>query len=201
MAGPARLYRSYISGGPNEHVDVSICEAVRATTAAPTYFKHQEINNQGNVAALVDGALGANNPTRLVLTEALRVFPHHFGVSCIVSIGSGKPSINISSPPSLFQKSVPVSDTLSTLASLATDSGRVAQEVGRRFSRAPNLYYRFSVDHGLADIKMDDYQQMGNIKSLTVAYLGEYETAEKINRASQIASNSRVACVPVKALA
>lgn len=201
MAGPARLYRSYNTGDPDDQLDVSIFDAVRATTAASKYMKPQKINYEGSVTALVDGSLGANNPTRLLLTEAPKAFPPNLHVSCVVSIGCGKPSVNVSNPPSFAKKSLPVLDTLSTLRQLATESERVAQEVGRRFSRVPNLYYRLSVDHGLADIKLDDCLQMGNIKSLTIAYLGAYETVEKIDKASWVISSGKAARLSVRALA
>jgi patatin-like phospholipase/acyl hydrolase len=59
------LFRTYQSR--EMHLDCKIWEAARATSAAPTFFKRIEI---GREQPFIDGGLGRNNPSRLLLDEA-----------------------------------------------------------------------------------------------------------------------------------
>eukprot|EP01113_Clastostelium_recurvatum_P049010 TRINITY_DN9016_c0_g1_i1.p1 TRINITY_DN9016_c0_g1~~TRINITY_DN9016_c0_g1_i1.p1 ORF type:complete len:552 (-),score=175.96 TRINITY_DN9016_c0_g1_i1:4-1659(-) len=61
-----------------------VWEAVRATTAAPVYFKPYTSHSD----LFVDGGLMANNPTMLAMEEALMLWPD-VPVSLIVSVGTG----------------------------------------------------------------------------------------------------------------
>ena len=49
-----------------------IWEAVRAMSAAPTFFKHIYIEQE----PYVNGGMGGNNPVQQVLQEAELMFPH-----------------------------------------------------------------------------------------------------------------------------
>ncbi|OJJ40801.1 hypothetical protein ASPWEDRAFT_64169 [Aspergillus wentii DTO 134E9] len=89
-----QLYRSYSCDASDENLDVTICEAARATSAAPTFFKRKKIGAPDREGEFVDGVMGSNNPVKLVLTEAQRIFPPDRPVSCIVSIGTGKKYIS-----------------------------------------------------------------------------------------------------------
>ena len=54
------LLRSYQNPNkPSEIPDIKLWQAARATSAAPSYFEHIEVGKY----KLVDGGLGANNPT------------------------------------------------------------------------------------------------------------------------------------------
>ena len=187
VSGPAQLYRSYKTGSPDDHLDVTICEAARATSAAPTFFKRQEIDHQGQTHELVDGAMGANNPTRLLIAEVQSVFPPSKGVSCIVSIGTGKKDISDVKAPSLFQRivmpGVPFS-ALRAMKDITTNCEAVSEELERRFYDTPNLYHRFNVEHGLEKIGLDKYKQLGVIKSKTIQYLQEVLVEKKAEQAS-----------------
>ncbi|CAM9306703.1 unnamed protein product, partial [Discosporangium mesarthrocarpum] len=59
-------------------------QAIRATTAAPTFFAPLMING----ALYSDGALLANNPSALAYHEATRLFPG-VPVEAVVSLGTG----------------------------------------------------------------------------------------------------------------
>lgn len=63
---------------------VSIHEAVRATTSAPTYYEAAVVGR----AAFVDGAVLANNPALVALTESALLWPDR-PASMVVSIGTG----------------------------------------------------------------------------------------------------------------
>ena len=62
------LFRTYQSR--EIHPDCKIWEAARATSATPTLFKRIEIGGQ----PFIDGGLGHNNPSRLLLDEAKGLF-------------------------------------------------------------------------------------------------------------------------------
>ncbi len=106
--------------------NIPIWQAVRASSAAPTYFVPQMIDvGDGQKAAFVDGGVSpANNPAlTLLMVATLKGFPFHWQMSAenlsIVSVGTGY---------SIFKKrigeitnawiktwaeSVPVKDTIS----------------------------------------------------------------------------------------
>jgi len=87
------LFRTYPSHVTHSHC--KIWEAAQATSATPTFFKCIEI---GNKQPFIDGGLGCNNPSRVVLDEAEAVFGAH-EIGCLVSIGTGQAEIiNIKKP-------------------------------------------------------------------------------------------------------
>lgn len=63
---------------------VNTMTAIRATTAAPTFFT--PVSFEGGLFS--DGALVANNPTAIALQEAKVLYPN-IPVECVVSIGTG----------------------------------------------------------------------------------------------------------------
>ena len=72
------LFRSYQS--QEIHSGCKIWEAAQATSATPTFFNHIEI---GNKQPFIDGGLGYNNPSKLLLKEAKEVFLNHqIGCAC-----------------------------------------------------------------------------------------------------------------------
>ncbi len=77
--------------------DILLWKAVRASTAAPTYFLPQVINVGGGLpkAAFVDGGVSmANNPAlQLLMVATLKGFPFHWKMGAdnilLVSVGTG----------------------------------------------------------------------------------------------------------------
>ena len=76
--------------------DIQLWQAVRASTAAPTYFAPQMIDvGDGQQAAFVDGGVSmANNPAlTLLMVATLNGFPFHWPLSedklSLVSVGTG----------------------------------------------------------------------------------------------------------------
>ncbi|MEO8765962.1 MAG: patatin-like phospholipase family protein [Ginsengibacter sp.] len=80
----------------DKNKDIPLWQAVRASSAAPTYFAPQMIEvQQGQQAAFIDGGLSmANNPAlTLLMIATLKGFPFHWEMSeeklMLVSIGTG----------------------------------------------------------------------------------------------------------------
>src|SRR6266702_2938411 len=92
------LFRTYQSR--ETHLGCKVWEAAWATSAAPTFFKCLEI---GNKQPFIDGGLGHNNPSKLVLAAAKVVFPTH-QIGCLVSIGSGQAEIISIKRPGFLQQ-------------------------------------------------------------------------------------------------
>ncbi|KAG5635302.1 hypothetical protein H0H81_011773 [Sphagnurus paluster] len=75
-----QLFRSY-QVGANQNYNCTVWEAVRATTAAPEFFKSINIGNDPKEEFL-GGSLGYSNPTKLLLDEAKDIFALRH-VACI----------------------------------------------------------------------------------------------------------------------
>lgn len=73
-----------------EHNDYLVRDAVRASTAAPTFFTPLRlVDDDGTSHTLVDGAMVANNPALSAYIEARKLYPHVRNV-VVVSLGTGK---------------------------------------------------------------------------------------------------------------
>lgn len=69
------LFKSYNTKDPNK--DRFFREALRATTAAPTYFKPYHMKyNDGTDYSLIDGGIAMNNPSVSAFIEVMKLFPN-----------------------------------------------------------------------------------------------------------------------------
>src|SRR5205823_479285 len=127
-----------------------IWEAGRATSAAPTFFKRIFIGEAGLQEEFIDAGLGCNNPVKYLIEEAQREFGPMREVSCIVSIGTGKPKVAGFGAPRLFQRTLPT-NLIKVLVSMATDSEDEAKRMGNRYRNCPGLYHRLNVERGLEE--------------------------------------------------
>ena len=94
-----RTYQAPKFPAPN----CTIWEAIRTTSAAPTFFKRIIIDGE----PYVDGGMGCNNPVQQVLQEAELVFPDRH-VTCIISIGTGQAQTLSIPKPGWFQQMLPL---------------------------------------------------------------------------------------------
>ncbi|KAK0709373.1 acyl transferase/acyl hydrolase/lysophospholipase [Lasiosphaeria miniovina] len=162
--GP-RLFRTYTIRN-NPTFNCTIWEACRATSAAPTYFDPIEIGEEWEREAFVDAGLGYNNPIEQVLEEARLVFPGR-RIACIVSIGTGLARV-LKFPPSPRTNPLKLIEALKTMA---TESDTTAERVQKRFQNIKDTYLRFSVDRGLNDIKLEEWENLGEVRTYTTGYL------------------------------
>lgn len=165
-----RLFKSY---GPFQAADIpglSIWQAARATSAAPTFFKRIRIGSKNMEEDFIDGGMGSNNPTQVLLREATHVFDATAPVACILSIGTGEASIIEVKEPTFFQKIVPI-ELINAMKEMITDCRNTADAVQYRFQKSPGLYFRLNVDQGLQGVGLEEWREMGAIKAKTLLYL------------------------------
>lgn len=150
-----------------ETLQATICEAALATAAATRFFEPATIGTR----QFVDGAFGANNPIEEVEQEAADVWcPISRDlkplVKCILSVGTGDPG----------QK--PLDDNIfqfmtKTLVRMATKPEGTERRFIARWTRefAEKRYFRFNVEHGLQDVRLNEYDKRGLIEFATCEYL------------------------------
>ena len=109
---------------------------------------------------------------RYLIKEAQREFGPLREVSCIVSIGTGKPKVAGFKAPGLFQRALPL-DLINVLASMATDSEDEAKRMNERYRNCPGLYYRLNVERGLEEVSLEEWEKLGDVKTHTLAYLND----------------------------
>ncbi|KAI9836887.1 MAG: hypothetical protein M1819_001052 [Sarea resinae] len=176
--GVPRIFSSYDA---NDH-NTKIWEALRATSAAPTFFEEMTFGTPR--MTYLDGGVGFNNPSEEVAYIASSLWPKR-SIGLIVSVGTGLQSI-----PSV-QKSIPLPFGLShdvalasALVSMATSTARVDNEMQRTYSKSHTEYVRFDVDRGMAAISLEEYMKENEMGSLTAQYMNE---PRQIRRSSRVA--------------
>jgi patatin-like phospholipase/acyl hydrolase len=167
------LFRSYQS--QETHSGCKIWEAARATSAAPTFFKHIEI---GNKQPFIDGGLGCNNPSKLVLKEAQVVFPFQ-QIGCLVSIGTGQAEVISIRSFGFFQQIVPT-DVIDVLKAISTDCEATHEDMLLLFANSPNIYFRINVEQGMQGIRRSEWDKMANVEAHTMQYLKRKKVGKKL---------------------
>ncbi|XP_052780751.1 calcium-independent phospholipase A2-gamma-like isoform X2 [Mya arenaria] len=132
-------------------------EAIRASGAAPLYFKEFRLGNH----VFLDGGLLDNNPTHLGIHECKLLWPNE-KFQCIVSLGNGRYD-------PYQQKNGPGTSAWATMSGLprgfiesATDTETVHQIL--KDTTKAGSYYRLcpylSEDYNLAEVKPDKIRDM-----------------------------------------
>lgn len=161
-------FTSYISGDGMSDLltNTRIWEAARATSAALSFFDPIKIGP--NQEEFMDGALGANNPIRVIWDEVQHVWPSarpEDQIEVLVSIGTGEPGV--------YDVGDKFWEVAKTLEQLAAETQRTADQFRRdhRDLVRKKKYYRFNVDHGLEDIGLEEYSKRSTIAAATRRYL------------------------------
>jgi hypothetical protein len=127
----------------------TIFEAVRATWASPSLFTPIRIGPSLRQEEMISATQGFNNPTLECMKEALDLFGPDAFVSCLLSVGAGKPAVkSLRLGASTSSEADSAQYNLATLERLALDCENTANEVQRRIGML-GIYYRFSVERGL----------------------------------------------------
>ncbi|KAF3034823.1 hypothetical protein E8E11_000639 [Didymella keratinophila] len=160
---------------------VTIWQAARATSAAPTFFDPVFIGPPDMKEAFQDGGTGANNPINYLWNQAKDFWQPKGAleaeIQCLVSIGTGEPPL------------VPFGDSLvevfATLKNMATDTETTAETF--RVAHNSDLvssqrYFRFNVRRGLENVGLEEAAELGTINSATRRYLAGDEDRDRLLR-------------------
>jgi predicted acylesterase/phospholipase RssA len=149
------------------NIPATICDAALATSAATTFFDSVFIGKR----EFVDGALGANNPVDEVEGEAANIWSSGSGdlkplVKCFISIGTGNPS------KKTIEDSV-VKFLSQSVIKMVAETEETERKFVARWAKQHDekRYFRFNVDQGLQDIRLDEYNEQGKIEAATEEYL------------------------------
>ena len=193
----------------------SVCDAARATSAAPTYFPAQLIAGR----CFVDGGMEYNNPSFAIFehyTDSIQVasskrlsfssdiavprVPHSnldFSTIRFINIGTGTKTDQLQSRRrDTFAKLLPSPIRMgiflkTTLTEFAVESEKTAQQMAamaRISGGCVNLKWeRFSADTGLCYIKLDKYKpkHLERIERLTQEYLETPVTQKHLHRVAE----------------
>lgn len=184
-AGIPALFRTYETVDP-AHTDCTIWQAARATSATPGFFSPMTI---GNGQAYVDGGLGCNNPTKLVLSEAANLYRDR-NIACVISIGSGHPStIHASTNDAVLE----------SFRQIAWDCEAVHEELSQRLDLKDRLYYRFSVAQGMHLAGEYEIGTSVEAEAHTSAYVTSHDVRERLSETAKVLLE-RKGRVPVRHL-
>ncbi|KIM22790.1 hypothetical protein M408DRAFT_78518, partial [Serendipita vermifera MAFF 305830] len=169
------IFRTYPSRGSTPNP--TIIEALCATMAIQSHFLPAKVRLPRVRELFVGGALGANNPTRLLLEEASKVFGTNRRVAQIISLGCGLPrvlSLDSSNRQGLGR----------LLQEITTDCEMVANELSTRLLDV-NAYLRLNVNRGMESIKMKEWAALGAVETHTAAYLATPYVSNLIDNSVQ----------------
>ncbi|KAJ7087441.1 acyl transferase/acyl hydrolase/lysophospholipase [Mycena epipterygia] len=177
-AGIPHLFRSY-STLEEPVSNCMIWQAARATSATSGLFKPMEISIEGLKQRYIDGCVGNNNPTSLVVEEAKQLYPSH-PIVLVVSLGTGHPDTI----------QIPKSRSLSTIAQVmknaAADCEKTHENNAHRFRSMANTYFRFNVQQGMQALGPKDWNKLPEVSAHTNSYLKTSDVKSKLTEAVKI---------------
>ena len=172
-ANISMLFRTYESH--ETHPECKIWEAARATSAAPTFFKRIEI---GRAQPFIDGGVGRNNPSWVVLDEANTLFGAR-PIGCLVSIGTGQVETVGIGKPGFLRQIIPT-NVIDVLRAIAIDCEDTHEQMSRLFTQLPSTYFRLNVEQGMQGIKLSEWEDLSKVEAHTTQYLRRKEVNEKL---------------------
>lgn len=183
-----------------------IYEVARATSAAPYYFRSIDVHG----LRYLDGGLIANNPSQYAWAEANCMHLNHpsgpcpshassGGIRFLVSIGTGKRASEQIKRGKIRKAFNILNRGVQSITDTEKDhllmEGKVQND---------DIYYRFNVEHGLEDMKLDDCRIAGdgttNLTSLEIqaavaGYLLNGAVRGRLEKlAKQLVQNRRQKC-------
>jgi len=157
----------------NDQKNERIHEVAHATSAAPYYFR--SINISG--LKYLDGGLIANNPSKYAWAEANSMHLNHpsgncpghgssGGVRFLVSIGTGKRTAELIKSGKIRKALSILNKGVQSITDTEEDHELMEDKVNN-----DDIYYRFNVEQGLEDMKLDDCR---------IAHNGQNATSQEI---------------------
>ncbi|KAF1985813.1 hypothetical protein K402DRAFT_404935 [Aulographum hederae CBS 113979] len=166
--GLPRILATY---DPNDRT-TKIWEALRATSAAPTFFEEMTFGTPR--MTYLDGGVGFNNPCAEVDYAAKSLWEGR-SIGVIVSVGTGLqtiPSVKKAATWLPFGLGVDIA-LASALASMATGTARVDNEMQRMYYDTDTAYFRFDVDGGLVNVSLEQWMKEDEMAALTEQYMSD----------------------------
>lgn len=184
-AGRVTVFRTY------EHpyepgIDPPIWQVARATCTISDFLDQISIDE----VRYIDCGMGVSNPVKVVLREADAIYVQR-PLSCIISIGSGQAETIDIRRPSWWKRIAfgTISDgAIRAVQAIATDCEADADDVHTRLcfklgDKIDDHYIRFNADRGMQSVRLNKWERLGDVKALTMDYLGGPETRAKASRA------------------
>lgn len=138
----------------------------------------------GNTQEFRDGAFGANNPLPEMWTEATDMFCNdgqllQDRLKCLVSIGTGMPSINS------------FDDTVAGIGHLLKNVTLETHMTAEKFAQnnrhlLPRKYFRFDVERGLDKVGLEEAAKKGMVLAATNNYLKLEDSQRKLKVCSDV---------------
>jgi len=170
--GEPKLFKTYDARDQS----TLIWQALRATSAAPTFFEEMTFGNPP--ITYLDGGLGFNNPTAEVDAEAKSIWKHSLrSVGVILSIGTGLQSMPaVKEAKSWLPFGLGHNLSLATaIVQMVTSTARVHHEVQRIYDSTDTLYERFDVDTGLDGVSLEQWMKMDQMGAATEKWMLDQE--------------------------
>lgn len=179
--GLPRILSTY---DPNDRT-TRIWEALRATSAAPTFFEEMQFGTPK--VTYLDGGVGFNNPCAEVDYAAKALWDNR-PIGVIVSVGTGLQSLSsVKKMATWLPFGLGTDIALATaLASMATSTARVDNEMRRMYNNSDTRYFRFDVDRGLANISLEQWMKEDEMASLTEQYMSDGEQLRSAHQVGEI---------------
>jgi len=143
--------------------EARVWEAMRASSAAPTYFSEVRVN--GDLHA--DGAVVANNPTACAVAELKVMYPG-VPIECIVSLGNGNQLVQ-PHEPDMAAKNVGWADVLSSIISSATSTEHTHHVLADILPS--DVYFRLNPTTQNCEIDVTSTEQLDEWTSEANAYI------------------------------
>lgn len=174
--------------------DCQIWQAVRATSAAPSFFRPLKIDDK----EYLDAGFGTNNPGHEVSLEVSTLHPTN--PVCLVSIGSGKLQAPSRSKSGLLSRISLFSHAQTELLSILSHPETTHERMQNSALLSKDLsYFRFNVP-GLEDVALDEWttkerfklsnsekmQTIDFIERQTLDYLAQAEVRKSIHTCAQM---------------
>jgi hypothetical protein len=178
-------------GRTNPYETCRVCDAARATSAAPTYFKEKKVGKK----VLVDGGYGeTNNPSLNAYRHYLfnpQNAPELTSSDDIqwVNIGTGTWPKNAPPPTQpwlrylLPEAANTMLNSVRDLMAIATECETTADHM-RTYERIQEqfTFWRFSADTGLHTIALDRHDELEKIEQRTIEYLQKKSVEEELEQ-------------------
>ncbi|KIM24403.1 hypothetical protein M408DRAFT_27066 [Serendipita vermifera MAFF 305830] len=165
-----QVFRTYSSRGSS--LNPTILDAVCATISIPSHFLPVKIGPPRRQQSFVGNVIGANNPTRLLLEEASKLYGKDRRVTQIISLGGGLPRV-------LSVNSSDEEDVDKLLKDIMADCEVVANELSTRLFNI-DAYLRVNVSRGMETVKIQEWYDLGVIEAHTASHLASTVISEAL---------------------